>query len=214
MCEVDLLIFDLDGTLVDTRQDLTNSVNYARQRFGLSSLELEEVMQHVGDGARNFIKRSFPGATGDTVDEAMTLFRRHYREHLLDFSNFYPNVRDVLSHFQQKKLAVVSNKPEEFTKKILRGLQVETLFQEILGGDSFSAMKPDPRPILHILQRLKTKPTQAVIVGDSPSDIEAGRASGILTCAATYGYRSKKILLQARPDFIVDDFAELPEILQ
>jgi phosphoglycolate phosphatase len=214
MPEIDLLIFDLDGTLVDTRQDLTNSVNYARERFGLDPLGLNEVMSHVGDGARNLIKRSLPGAAGDAVDEAMTLFRGHYRDHLLDFSIFYPNARDVLRHFQQKKLAVVSNKPEEFTKKILRGLQVDTLFQEILGGDSVSTMKPDPAPILHILESVKTKPAQAVIVGDSPSDIEAGRAAGVLTCAATYGYRHKELLLEAKPDFIVDDLAELQQILE
>jgi phosphoglycolate phosphatase len=106
-------------------------------------------------------------------------------------------------------MAVASNKPEEFTRKILKGLGVESSFQMILGGDSLSVMKPDPEPILHILRTLRVAPAKSLMIGDSPGDIEAGRAAGSLTCAVSYGYRTKAVLQGAKPDFMIDDIREL-----
>ncbi len=214
MTPVDLLIFDLDGTLVDTRQDLTNSVNCARTGLGLPPMSLSDVMALVGDGIRNLLKRSLPKAEAARVDEAFALFRGHYRDHLLDVSDFYPNVKDVLRHFRDKKMAVASNKPEEFSRKIIEELEPNGLFQLVLGGDSLPVMKPHPEPILEILKRLGVPSQGAVMIGDSPADIVAGRAAGVLTCAVTYGYREEGLLLESHPDFLIRDIRELIDLFE
>lgn len=214
MRQIDLLIFDLDGTLVDTRRDIANSVNFARNQLGLPSLELTKVMQYVGDGLQKLLERSIPEEQWDKIDEAILLFRNHYRDHLLDFSSFYPGIDDVLHHFLDKKMAVVSNKPVAFTRSILEGLGIENGFDCVIGGDSLPSMKPNPEPILTVLNRLSVNPEAAVMIGDSPSDIKAGHSAGTLTCAVTYGYRSKELLEESRPDFLIDDSRELKYIFE
>jgi len=214
MKKIDLLIFDLDGTLVDSRRDLANSVNFALNALGLPPLQIEEVMSHVGDGLKKLMDRSLPKDRLQKIDEAIDIFRSHYREHLLDSSAFYPKVENVLNHFQDKKIAVVSNKPEEFTRLILEGLQAADFFEIILGGDSLSVMKPDPQPILHILNQLNISPDKAAIVGDETTDVEAGKTAKIWTCAVTYGLKEKEVLLKMKPDFMIDDIVELQKIFE
>ncbi|MFQ5637637.1 MAG: HAD family hydrolase [bacterium] len=211
MTTIDLLIFDLDGTLVDTRQDLANSINHARKSYGLPTLTLPEVMQYVGDGIHTLIERTFPGVNGEKVDEAVTIFREHYRDHLLDCSRFYPGADKVMMYFREKKMAVISNKPEEFVRSILRGLQAHDDFEIILGGDSLPVLKPDPAPVLHVLHKLHVEPSKTVMIGDSPSDIIAGRRAHVVTCAVTYGFRAKALLEATQPDFLLDDLIELQD---
>jgi len=214
MKKIDLLIFDLDGTLVDTHRDLANSVNFALNALDLPPLETEEVMSYVGDGLKKLMDRSLPKDRLEKIEEVIDIFRSHYREHLLDFSVFYPNVENVLNHFQDKKMAVVSNKPEEFTRLILEGLQVTDFFEIILGGDFLPVMKPKPGPILHILNQLSVSPGKAAIVGDGTTDMEAGKAANVLTCAVTYGLKKKEVLLKTKPDFMIDDIVELKKIFE
>lgn len=209
MKSVDLLIFDLDGTLVDTRRDLTNAVNYARSRLSLPPLTVEQVLRGVGDGVENLMRRTLPASEKDHLAEALASFREYYRDHLLDFSRFYPGVDRVLKHFRDRKKAIVSNKPEGFTRKILQGLRAEHCFDIIVGGDTTTALKPDPLPVEFVLEKLRVAPANAVMIGDSPADIIAGSQAGTLTCAVTYGYRPRDLLLQQNPDFLVDAIAEL-----
>jgi phosphoglycolate phosphatase len=211
---IDLLLFDLDGTLVDTRRDLANAINHARKSYGLPEHELSEVMKYVGDGIHKLIERTFPGVDPETVEEAVGRFRNYYREHLLDFSVFYPGVTEVLAHFRHKKLAVISNKPEEFVRAILQGLETDGFFEMILGGDSLPVLKPDPAPVLHVLEKMQIEPSKAAMVGDSPSDIQAGKAAGVMTCAVTYGFREKSLLEQAEPDYLLNDLVELKNIFE
>ncbi len=214
MHKVNLLIFDLDGTLVDSRQDLTNSINYARSALGFQALELAEVMNHVGDGLRKLLHRSLPEAHWNKIEEAIAHFRSHYREHLIDFSILYPGVREVLEHFKSKKMAVISNKPEEFCRMILTGLGVGHYFDLILGGDSLPVMKPSPEPVLYVLNQLEIQPEKAVMIGDSPSDIIAGQQANIFTCAVTYGYRNEELLNKANPDFCLEKAGKLAAIFE
>ncbi len=214
MPRVDLIIFDLDGTLVDTCHDLANSVNFALNALDLPPLELQEVISHVGDGLKKLMDRSLPKDRLGEMDEAIDIFRSHYREHLLDFSVFYPKVENVLNYFRGKKMAVVSNKPEEFTRLILKGLRRADLFEIILGGDSLPVMKPDPGPILHILKQLSVSPEKTAIVGDGTTDIEAGKAANVWTCAVTYGLKKKEVLLKMKPDFMIEDIVELKKIFE
>ncbi len=214
MKQIDLLIFDLDGTLVDTRRDLANSVNFALNALNLPALQIEEVMSYVGDGLKKLLDRSLPKDGLENIGEVIDIFREHYREHCLDFSGFYPDVVNILNYFQDKKMTVVSNKPEEFTRLILEGLRIADFFEIILGGDSLPLMKPDPGPILHILDKLNASNEKTAIVGDGTTDIEAGKAANILTCAVTYGLKEKEVLLKIEPDFIIDDIVELKKIFE
>jgi len=210
---VDLLIFDLDGTLVDTRQDLTNSVNFVRKNFGLSELPLVEVMRYVGDGVHKLMERTLQSNDPNLIEEAIRIFASHYREHCLDFSTLCDGASEILDHFREKKMAVISNKPDEFTLAILKGLLIDHYFKIILGGDSQPELKPSPAPILHISQKLEVVPERAVIVGDGTTDIESGKRAVIHTCAVTFGYRSREILAQSQPEFIIENLNELKYIL-
>ncbi|TDI94706.1 MAG: HAD family hydrolase [Caldithrix sp.] len=214
MKQIDLLIFDLDGTLVDTRRDLANSVNFALNALKLPALQIEEVMSYVGDGLKKLLDRSLPKDGLENIGEVIDIFREHYHEHCLDFSGFYPDVVNILNYFQDKKMTVVSNKPEEFTRLILEGLRIADFFEIILGGDSLPLMKPDPGPILHILDKLNASNEKTAIVGDGTTDIEAGKAANILTCAVTYGLKEKEVLLKMEPDFMIDDIVELKRIFE
>jgi phosphoglycolate phosphatase len=212
MQKIDLIIFDLDGTLVDTRQDITNSVNYARKMFGLPPLDVDTVIKHVGNGVKKLMERSLPENQRDKVQEAVSHFREHYKDHALVYSRLYPGVEDTLSHFQNKKLAIISNKPEEFSRHVLKGLNVDNYFDLILGGDSLPVMKPNPEPILRVLDAVRVVPDKAVMVGDGIADIEAGKRAQVLTCAVSYGFRKKEILLAVKPDFMVNDILELKRL--
>lgn len=209
---IDLLIFDLDGTLADTRQDLADAVNHVRRRLGLPELSVAEVMRHVGRGVRELVQGVLPEQYRDRLDEAVRWFAGFYQEHALDHTRLYPGVEETLEHFHQKKRAVISNKPEALSRLILQGLGIAGAFNVILGGDSLPVMKPDPAPILHVLRTLDVRPERAVILGDGTTDIEAGRAVGIHTCAVTYGFRPRDTLAAAHPEFILDDLRELKSL--
>ncbi|MFQ5866225.1 MAG: HAD family hydrolase [bacterium] len=212
MHQIDLLIFDLDGTLVDTRQDLTNSVNYARNELGFPALELETVIKYVGNGVRKLMERSLPEKQWDKIEEAIALFQNHYQDHALDFTTLYPGVKETLNHFRHKKMAVISNKPENFSRSILKGLRVESYFDLVLGGDSLPFMKPSPEPVYKVLHDFAVKPERTVMVGDGVTDIEAGKQAKVLTCAVSYGFRKKELLLTAKPDYLVDSIVELRKL--
>ncbi len=214
MIEVDLLIFDLDGTLLDTRLDLANAVNYARQNLGQAPLASETVMAYVGDGLRKLLERSLPAESHARLPDAVALFQEYYGEHLLDYSTFYAGAPEILAYFRPKKMAVVSNKPEEFTMAILAGLKVSSCFQVILGGDSLPTFKPSPEPLLHVLRHLRISPARTVMIGDSPSDIAAGKAAEVITCAVTYGYRTAEELLAAGPDYLIDGLPRLAALFK
>jgi len=209
MQEVDLLIFDLDGTLLDTRQDLANAVNHARERLGFEPLKTHTVMSYVGDGLRKLLQRSLPNRENQRIDEVTQLFRSFYAAHLLDHSTLYPGVVEVLDYFRCKKMAVVSNKPQEFTRAILEGLRMSHYFRVILGGDSLPNPKPSPDPLLHVLSELDVSADRAVMIGDSPSDIHAGHAAGTQTCAVTYGYRGADLLRCSEPDCLIESMKNL-----
>lgn len=211
---VDLLIFDLDGTLVDSRQDLTASVNHALGRMGLPPLPIETVTGFIGDGARLLFTRSLEAARG-VADEAeveagLRAFREHYGLHLLDATRPYPGVPEALQVLGQKAMAVATNKPEDFSLAILKGLGLHHHFRVVLGGDSTPHKKPHPAQAEAILAAVRLPPAAALVVGDSPQDIAMARAAGCGACAVTYGLRPREELAAAAPDFLLDDLRDLP----
>lgn len=204
----DLIIFDFDGTLVDTREDIAASVNFALRRLGFRELSVETIASYVGDGVGALMERAL-GAGPQLVEEAVLLFRDHYGQHLLDSTRLYPGVQETLEYFRGKRKAIISNKPCEFTVRIAEGLGIARYFDRIMGGDSTAHQKPHPEPVEKVLQGLGIEKKATAIVGDSPMDIEMGKRAGLLSCAVTYGLRGREELERANPDLLLDDLYAL-----
>ena len=209
---VDLLMFDLDGTLADTGQDLANSVNFTRSRFDLTPLPEQWVYEHVGRGVEYLLKHALSEKASDHFQQGMGIFLEHYEQHLLDETVLYPGVRDVLGYFCAKRRVVVSNKIYRLTRAVVRGLGVEDCFDAIFGGDSAAEKKPHPALLNAALKRFHVPARGAVMIGDGDIDIEAGKRAGVMTCGVTYGLGNKDDLIAARPDVIIDHPAELSDV--
>jgi len=209
--EVDLLMFDLDGTLADTGRDLADAVNHTRAYFDLALLPDVLVYSHVGRGVEYLLRHSLPESRLDDFQEVMRVFIDRYENHLLDTTVLYPHVRETLEYFRDKRRVVVSNKMLRFTVAVLRGLGVEKQFDAILGGDSGSEKKPHPALLKDVLERFGVAATRAVMIGDGDTDVEAGRRAGVVTCGVTYGLGKKEDLIAAKPDFLIDHLSELSD---
>jgi phosphoglycolate phosphatase len=206
---IDLIIFDLDGTLADTGRDLADAVNHTRAHFDLPALPDLLVYSNVGRGVEHLLRQSLPRESSEHFQEVMQVFLTRYESHLLDATVLYPDVHKILDYFRDKKRVVVSNKMHRLTVGVLRGLGVETLFDAILGGDSAIEKKPHPALLNDVLRRFDVPRDRAVIVGDGDTDMEAGKRAGIVTCGVTYGLGDREKLLAAQPDFIIDNLGEL-----
>lgn len=209
--EVDLLIFDLDGTLIDSRIDIANALNYTLSRLGLPPVTIEEVRQRIGRGIRGLLKACL-GEKQGLLEEAYPIFLDFYSTHLLENTTLYPGVRETLEGIRAKK-AIVTNKLFHLTERILEGLGISNYFDTVLGGDSLTERKPSPLPILRVLKEHKVPGERALMVGDSPLDMEAGKKAGVWTCGAAYGYNERDTLLSAGADCIIESFPELFSLL-
>lgn len=208
-----LLAYDFDGTLVDTKEDIALSVNLALNELGLPEREYEEIYSFVGHGVFNLMKKALGESGRYDTDEAVDVFRKHYRVHVLDRTQFYPNCEDILDHFNSRVQAVVSNKPLEFVEMILKGLNRRDDFSSVYGGDSVANKKPHPDMVLALLEKHDIPPEEVLIIGDSPQDIEAGRSAGIATCGVTWGLRPRSEIENADPDFLIHDMSELKKLV-
>ena len=209
----DLVIFDLDGTLIDSKLDLANSVNFTRQQMGLSVFEHRLIFSYIGDGATMLIRRAMGEDLGESdVQRALEIFLSHYREHLLDNTTLYPGVAEALDELQPLKLAVLTNKPLRPTQAILQGLQIHNRFAVVYGGNSFEQKKPHPVGIEQILSDTGAKRERTLMVGDSYIDIQTGRNATVATCGVTYGLASDT-LHEPKPDFLIDDLRQLSRIV-
>jgi phosphoglycolate phosphatase len=213
MKPVNLLIFDLDGTLVNTLEDIAASVNYTLSRLNSPLLPLGRVRQYVGDGIEMLMARSL-GGRDERLDAAVSLYKEHHRRNLVVRSSLYPSVRETLEHFKSLPLSMISNKSAEFIGPLLEGLGIGRYFKIIIGADAGLLLKPAPDAVLSILSALKVPKERAVIVGDGTSDILAGKAAGVLTCAVTYGFRSEDELRKAGPDHVIHELSELKDLFK
>jgi phosphoglycolate phosphatase len=210
---MDLLIFDLDGTLIDSRLDLAHSVNAARVHLGLAPLDNELVVSYVGHGAPTLIRRALgDGASEEEVQTALAFFLAYYREHALECTKFYPGVRESIGrlHGAGKRLAVLTNKPEGISREILEGLGAGGLFFRIYGGDSFEYKKPDPIGIEALRKEAGVDREGTMMVGDSSVDIETARNAGVRSCGVTYGLQPESLGNPA-PDLLVDCMEQLAD---
>ncbi len=214
-----LLIFDLDGTLVDSRLDLVHSVNGMLRHLKRPELPADVIASYVGDGAPMLVRR----ALGDPrdhryVEEALHYFLAYYREHKLDHTLPYPGVPEALVAMRQvnhgsreRLMAVLSNKPVVPSRQIVQALGLGGFFRQVYGGNSFSTKKPDPLGAETILRENGARPGEALMIGDSGVDVLTGRNAGMWTCGVTYGF-APHTLKPAQPDILLDSPGELPEI--
>jgi len=210
---IKLLIFDLDGTLIDSGLDLALSVNAMRERMGLAPLPHEQIATYVGQGVAALMRRALgEQAREEKIQQALDFFLAYYREHMLDHTVTYPGVREALEALKDRHLTVLTNKPVRFSELILEGLGIARYFRHVYGGNSFEQKKPDPVGALKLMSELVVPPRQTLIVGDSETDVLTGRNAGIWTCGVTYGFGSYT-LENAPPDFVIHHLGELPPLL-
>lgn len=208
--QIDLLIFDLDGTLAETRYDLANAVNYALQKLDKVVLDVPTIASYVGNGVGKLLERSLgKGYTPGEYEKAWEYFHQHYSVHLMDNTFLYPGMKEVLEFYFPRKMAVLSNKSHLYTVAIVEQLGIKPYFQLVLGSQNGFERKPSPQGILQIIGQLNAAAEKTVIIGDTSNDIEAGKAAGIHTCAVTFGYRSAEEIAPFQPDFMVNSAAEL-----
>lgn len=216
---IKLVVFDLDGTLIDSRLDLVHSVNAALRHIGRPALAEDVIASYVGDGAPILIQRALGG---EQVDEAIVrkgleFFLTYYREHKLDHTTVYPGIAEALAKIQNcgngmsRKLAVLSNKPVGPSRKIVEALGLGQFFTQVYGGNSFATKKPDPEGARRLLDETGVHPEQAAIIGDSHTDIETGRNAGLWTVGVSYGF-APHTLDEANPDVLIDHPQELTGI--
>jgi phosphoglycolate phosphatase len=213
-----LIIFDLDGTLVDTARDITEALNHAIKPHGLGPVSVEETTTLIGEGTTRLIEKAL-APLGERLDEAndetikavLKSFLDYYSENLAVHSRLYPNVRETLLRLRAFDKAVLSNKREDLSRRLLEDLGVAGEFTLIAGSDTTSSRKPSPGPVRYVLEKSGARPEEALMIGDSPYDIEAAKGAGVKTVAVTYGYRDRALLKDA--DYMIDDMAELPPLL-
>lgn len=210
-----LVIFDLDGTLVDSVDDLCNSVNAARAYMGLPPLPRDLIASYVGNGAPVLIRRAMgPEAAEEQVQEALTFFLSYYREHMLDHTRPYPGVVETLEKLERQgvKMAVLTNKPQRFSRDLCAGLGLAPYFFQIYGGNSFEQKKPDPVGIRTLIEEAGAKPAETWMVGDSATDVLTARNAGVRSVGVTYGI-SPETLKETPPDYLIHSMTELPGLL-
>lgn len=203
------LIYDLDGTLADTRRDIVRAANHMRERMGLAPLPDEAVRRAVGMGLKALVRRCLETEEDRHLQAGMRLYREFYEAHLLDHTRLYPSARAVLERFRGRVQAVVTNKPEVYSRRVLEGLGVAGFFERVVGGDSGHPKKPDPAAVRALLEEKEIGPEAAVLIGDSPIDAVTARAAGIESVCVTHGFSEEAELLAARPDRLVPDLAAL-----
>ncbi|MGH7252264.1 MAG: HAD family hydrolase [Nitrospiraceae bacterium] len=208
---IDLLIFDLDGTLIESKWDIATAVNLTLGDLGLARRPQEEIFSFVGDGIKRLLRQAVGEENHPRYEEALRVFRGHYLAHCLDRTRFYPGVEDVLTHFGGKHKAIATNKSLEYTTKILDGLGAHH-FAYVVGGDDGYGLKPEPGMLLNVIQTLNVHKDRTVLIGDSTNDINGGHNAGIRVCAVGYGMGNREKMAACQPDWFIETPEELMEL--
>jgi phosphoglycolate phosphatase len=208
---MDLVIFDLDGTLIDSSIDLANAVNATRAHLNLPAMEHKVVYSYVGNGAPVLIRKALgPEYSEDEVQRALEYFLGYYRDHMLDNTGLYPGVREVLDAFQSAgiAMAVLTNKPVRFSQAIVDGLGLHAHFRRVYGGNSFEYKKPHPMGIETLLAECGAARDKTVMVGDSSVDVQTARNAQVTACGVTWGFQPETFAAHP-PDLLIDRPEEL-----
>jgi phosphoglycolate phosphatase len=221
--EFELVIFDLDGTLIDTRQDIANAANEMLAHYGLQKKSVDELTGYVGDGIEKFVERcvatqkvatqKVAGSRVD-LDEAADLFKGFYAERLMEFSRPYPGIVDLLQRMNGVRKAILTNKAYGMSKSIADGLGISGFFELLVGGDSLPRKKPFPDGILYILEKTGVARKHSLMVGDGPNDIVTAREAGVSSVYVSWGFSDERNLDGLKPTLRVDRPEELLAILR
>jgi phosphoglycolate phosphatase len=209
------VLFDLDGTLIDSKKDIAAAANAARVHFGMPALPLETVTGFIGWGIEHLNRKALGTEDPARLAEGLKVLEAYYRDHCVDQTVIFPGVRELLDFLKGRgvKMGLVSNKPHEFTLITLEKLKLMPYFAVALGADATANKKPHPEPLLAALAKIGAKPSEAVMIGDSPVDAEAARAAGMLVGLVSHGFVPKEYLISSDPDWLVDSLTEFIEIL-
>jgi len=204
---IELVIFDFDGTLIDSKYDIASAVNLTLEDLGLPVRSTEEIFGFVGDGVKRLLRLSVGEDNHAQYEEALSVFREHYLMHCLDTTQFYPGIESVFDRLNGCTKAIATNKSLEYTLRIVEGLGVKDWFAAIESPSDTSDLKPDPGMLLRILATLQIPPERVVLVGDSTNDVHAAKAAGMRACAVGYGYGNRDKVMALEPEY----FCEKPE---
>ena len=212
MKHIELMTFDLDGTLVNSGGDIVASVNYALKSLDIPTKSHEEILTFVGDGVNKMIERALGKDFQRSFDRAMDIFSDYYARHMLDTTCLCDSVIEVLNHFRDKRKVIITNKRRYFTLKMTDALGISKYFEEIIGADSTAYIKPDPRLFIPLLERVHAVYDDTVVIGDGVNDIMLAKNTGVLSCALLNGLTRRDILFALDPDYACEGLRELIEI--
>jgi phosphoglycolate phosphatase len=214
MEKINLMIFDFDGTIVNTGDDLAAAVNYSLDKLGIPLLKNEDIIGYIGDGVKMLIERSLGNAFPEKFDEALSIFMTYYGEHLLDSTVLYPGVLEILDHYKSKVKVVVTNKLYSYTLRIAEELDIANYFDKIIGMDSAPYKKPDSRLLDPLIEEYGAERHHTIVIGDGINDILLAKNAGVVSCALLDGLGSRDKLLQLKPDYVCENIIELIKLFE
>ena len=219
----ELLLFDLDGTLIDSAKDLAFSVNYMLRTLKRDEFSTDLIDTWIGNGAQILVKRALSGniIIDENIDDAyfkkaLSVFLEYYKDNLFEFTVLYENVISTLEKLKNLgyKMVIVTNKPVAFVEPILVGLELDSYFDFFIGGDSLAQKKPAPEPLLHVCNKFNISPSKTIMIGDSKNDVLAAKAANMESIAVSYGHNHGEDIRIYNPDVTVDDFADILGLLK
>ena len=214
MKNIELIIFDLDGTLVDSKQDIINAINFMLKEMSLPGKSGKEIISYVGKGINELLVRSLESQDTDVNNKGRVLFKSYYKKHPADHAYLYKGVKETLKYFKNKQKAVITNRNHKSALNILKKMDIDTYFTQTIGDDNKLCLKPNKGQFDKLFDILSVKKKDKIImVGDMDVDIIAAKASGVLTCAVTYGFGKLDDIRKLKPDYIIDSISELKNII-
>jgi phosphoglycolate phosphatase len=217
-----LILFDLDGTLIDSVPDLANAVNYTLEKINKKKFKENIIRQWVGNGAKTLVARALSGSVNidknlstNEIENALEIFLDFYSKNLSVKTTMYPNVKQTLEYLKNKEyiMVIITNKPYAFIKPILEYLDILNLFDDYLGADSLAKKKPSPMPLLYVCEKFNIDISAAIMIGDSKNDILSANSANIESIAVTYGYNYDEDISIYNPTIVFDDFIKIKEVL-
>ncbi|MFC1631426.1 HAD family hydrolase [Candidatus Omnitrophota bacterium] len=213
MKKVELIIFDLDGTLVDSKEAIARQVNLALKEVGLKEKEAPEIISYIGTGVDDLVRKSLGDEHQHLFEQAKDVLE-NYRRDFEDDSQLYPGVKELLEYFKTKSKAIISNRKYEFVLPMLERLEIGDYFERVIGGDNEDCLKPAPCSLDKMISEAQVDKGKVIMVGDMDLDVLAGKNAGVLTCAVTYGLGKREDIIRAQPDYMIGNMLQLKDIIE
>ena len=210
----DTLLFDVDGTLVDATSDIANAMNHALRSLHLPELPKEAIVAHIGTGVTDLIRKSLGTDDEAVIERGTRLYSDHYIAHAINETVLYPHVIETLEHFKGKRKFILTNRYAAFADVALRGLGIRDYFEDIIGGDDENCLKPMACVVDKMAKKFSLDKARSLIIGDMDIDVMTGKNAGVPVCWVTYGLGKAEDVLRLKPEYVIDDLAELKGIVK